>query len=86
MLLVRKPFFFDKSTFSHAGQREKNTFSHAGRLLFFTLGSIFIHAAITFSHAADFLIGGCVIDIYILCVCIVICCLFPKTETKQKKK
>jgi hypothetical protein len=39
--------FFDKSIFSHAGQREKKAFFHAG-ITFFHAGITFFHAGITF--------------------------------------
>jgi hypothetical protein len=46
-------FFFVKSTFPHAGQREKKSFLsffHAG-ITFFHAGITFFHAGITFLHA-----------------------------------
>jgi hypothetical protein len=43
-------FFFDKSTFPHAGQREKKSFFHAA-ITFFHTGITFFHAGITFLHA-----------------------------------
>jgi hypothetical protein len=42
--------FFDKSTFPHAGQREKKSFFHAA-ITFFHAGITFFHAGITFLHA-----------------------------------
>jgi hypothetical protein len=38
--------FFDKSTFPHAGQREKKAFFHA-EITFFHAGITFFHAGIT---------------------------------------
>jgi hypothetical protein len=43
--------FFAKSTFFHAGQREKKYFSHA-EITFFHAEITFFHAGITFFHAA----------------------------------
>jgi hypothetical protein len=44
--------FFVKSTFPHAGQREKKSFFHAG-ITFFHAGITFFHAGITFFHARE---------------------------------
>jgi hypothetical protein len=42
--------FFVKSTFPHAGQREKKSFFHS-EITFFHTGVTFFHAGITFFHA-----------------------------------
>jgi hypothetical protein len=39
-----KDYFFAKSTFFHAGQREKKSFFHA-KITFFQVGITFFHAA-----------------------------------------
>jgi hypothetical protein len=50
LLSVRILLFFAKSTFLHAGQREKKSFFHA-EITFFHAGITFFHAGITFFHA-----------------------------------
>jgi hypothetical protein len=56
---THKKIFFVKSTFPHAGQREKKSFFHAGitffhaGITFFYAGITFFHARITFFHAGE---------------------------------
>jgi hypothetical protein len=47
-----KSIFLDKSTFPHAGQREKKSFFLA-EITLFHAGITFLHARITFFHAGD---------------------------------
>jgi hypothetical protein len=61
MIFLQKPFFFEKSTFSHAGQREKYTFFPAAAtfftlgLLLFMLGLFFLTVQLLFfKHCRDF--------------------------------
>jgi hypothetical protein len=44
--------FFDESTFSHAGRREKKSFFHA-EITFFHARASFFHAQITFFYGAE---------------------------------
>jgi hypothetical protein len=45
-----KKIFFDESTFSHAGRREKKSFFHA-EITFFHARASFFHARASFFHA-----------------------------------